>query len=158
MFSVFLGLFQPILALNEATTVFFKFFSYFFGILYYVSDWNGTKRQFLFSLFLGVSPLILAWNEAIIVFYNFLKFFAIFLEFSITRRVGTKRNDNFCFPSFSAFFNVFWLEMKPQWYFFKFFKIFPIFWNFLLRVRLEWNMTIVFTFSFSQRSPPLFWL
>ena len=32
-----------------------------------------------------------------------LYFFAIFLEFSITRRVGTKRNDNFYFLSFSSF-------------------------------------------------------
>jgi len=55
----------------------------------------------------------LAWKEAIMEFFNFLKFFAFFLEFSITRRVGTKRNGNFYFLSFSAFSNLFWLEKTP---------------------------------------------
>ena len=40
--------------------------------------------------------------------------------------------------------------MKPQWYFLNFFLFF---WNFLLRVRLERNRTIVFIFSISQRFP-----
>ena len=70
----------------------------------------------LFSLFLGLFQPIMAWNEATMVFLNFWNFYSMFLEFSITCRVGTKRNDNFCFPSFSAFFNVFWHEMKPKWY------------------------------------------
>ena len=47
------------------------------------------------------------------VFLNFLNFFAIFLEFSITDWVGTGRNDNFYFLSFSAFPDLFWLEKKP---------------------------------------------
>ena len=51
-------------------------------------------------------------------FFNFLNFFAVFLEFSITRRVRTKQNDNFLYLSFVAFSNLFWIEMKPQWYFF----------------------------------------
>ena len=46
-------------------------------------------------------------------FFNFLNFVAIFLEFSITRGVGTERNDNFRFLSLSALSNLFWLEMKP---------------------------------------------
>ena len=41
------------------------------------------------------------------VFLNFLNFFAILLEFSITRRVGTERTDNFYFFSFSSFSNLF---------------------------------------------------
>ena len=49
---------------------------------------------------------IMAWNEAIVVFFNFLNFFPIFLEFSITRRVRTKRNDNFYFLYFSSFSNL----------------------------------------------------
>ena len=36
----------------------------------------------------------------------------IFLEFSITCRVGTKWNDNFYFLSLSALSNLFWIEMK----------------------------------------------
>ena len=121
----------------------------------------GLKRSGMIIFIFPISRFIvtyygLKWSHNGI--FIFSEFFFYFLGIFFTHRVGTKRNDNFCFPSFSAFFNVFWLEMKPQWYFFKFFKIFPIFWNFLLRVRLEWNMTIVFPFSLSQRSPPLFWL
>ena len=122
----------------------------------------GLKRN-------GTIIFIFPFSRSILTYYGlkcshngifiFRNFFSIFLEFSFTRRVRTKRNDNFCFPSFSAFFNVFWLETKPQWYFFlSFYDFFLFFRNFLLRVRLEWNMTIVFTFSLSQRSPPLFWL
>ena len=48
----------------------------------------------------------MAWNESIMVFFNFFNFFAIFLEFPITHRVGTKRNDNFYFRSFSDFSNL----------------------------------------------------
>ena len=45
LFSVFLGLFQPILALNEGKKmVFFKIFSYFFGIFYYASSRKKTER------------------------------------------------------------------------------------------------------------------
>ena len=46
------------------------------------------------------------------MFFNFLNFFAIFLKFSIPDRVGTDRNDNFYFHSFSAFSNLFWPEKK----------------------------------------------
>ena len=81
------------------------------------------------------------------VFFNF---FAIFLEFSITRRVGTKRNDKFYILSFSAFSNLFWLEMMRHWYFWIFLLLF---WNFLLRVRLERNVMIIFIFSLSHHFP-----
>ena len=46
------------------------------------------------------------------MFSNFLKIFAIFLEFSVTGRVGTGRNDTFYSLSLSAFPNLFWLEKK----------------------------------------------
>ena len=74
---------------------------------------NETKRKFLFSLFFSVFQFVLALNAAIMVFFNFLNFFAIVLEFSITHQVGTERNDNFYFLSFSAFSNLFWVEKKP---------------------------------------------
>ena len=128
---------------------------FFFGIFYYATGRNEMERKFLFSPFLGLVHLILAWNKATMVFFNFLDFFLIFLQFSITRRVGTKRNDNFYFPSFSAFFNLFWLEMKLQ----RYFLIFWIFyWNFLLRVRLERNGTITFIFLPSHSFPIYFGL
>ena len=92
---------------------FFEFFSIFFGIFYYASGGNETERQFLFSLFPGLLQPILAWKEAIMVFFNFLNFFAIFLEFSMTLWVGTKRNDNFYFLNSLAFSNLFCLEMMP---------------------------------------------
>ena len=142
----------------------FEWFCYFFGIFYYTSCRNGTDRRFLFFLFLGIFHPILTWNEVIMVYFNFLNFIAIFLEFSIsrrigaerngtiififshsrpfqtyfglkgshngifkffkffsyfffefsiTRRVGTERTDNFYILSLSAFSNQFWLEKKP---------------------------------------------
>ena len=108
-FSSFSNLF---LAWNEAIMVFLKFLNFllFFGIFYFASGRNEMERYFLYSLFLGIFQPILALNEAIVVFFHF---FAIFLEFSITRRVVTKRNDNFYLLSFSAFSNLFWLERKP---------------------------------------------
>ena len=42
LFSFILGLFQPILASNEAILAFFSFLN-FFGILNYASGWEGTK-------------------------------------------------------------------------------------------------------------------
>ena len=90
------------------------------------------------------------------VFFNF---FVIVLKFSIiTHRVGTKRNDNFYFLSFPAFSNLFWLKMKPQWYFLIFFNFFAIFLEFSItpRVRKEWKDNFYFL-SFSVFSN-LFWL
>ena len=112
----------------------------------------------LFSLFLGLFQPIMAWNEATMVFLNFWNFFSMFLEFSITCRVGTKRNDNFRFPSFSAFFNVFWREMKPQWYSFNFFKIFPTFLEFSITRQVGTEHDDSFYFLPFSAFPPLFWL
>ena len=43
------------------------------------------------------------------------------------RRVGTKQNDNFYFHDFSAFSNLFWLEMKAKMVFLNFLNFFAIF-------------------------------
>ena len=137
--------------------VFFNFLN-FFEIFYFASGRNETEWYFLYSLFLDLYQPILAWNEAIMVFFNFLNFFAIFLEFSISRRVGTERNDNFYFLSFSAFFNLFWLEMKPYWYFLIFWNSLLFYWNFLLRVVEERNGLIIFIFSLSRPFPTYFGL
>ena len=77
------------------------------------------------------------------------------MEFYITRLVGTKRNDNFYFLSFSAFSNLFWLEMKPHRYFIIFWLFY---WDFLLRVGLERNGTITFIFLLSHPFPTYFGL
>ena len=92
--------------------VLFNFLN-FFAIFYYELGRNETERQDLFSFFLGILQPILALNEAIMVFFNFLIFLQFFLEFSITRQVGTERNDNFYFLSFLAFSTLFLLEMMP---------------------------------------------
>ena len=92
---------------------FFQFLYYFVGIFYYALGRNETERKYLFSFFLGLFHPILALNDVIMIFINFLNFFAISLEFSITRQVGTERNYNFYFLSFSFSFNRFWLEMAP---------------------------------------------
>ena len=52
------------------------------------------------------------------------------MEFSSTRLVGTKRNNNFYFPYFSSFSDLFWLEMSHYrisfifWIFYYFYGIF----------------------------------
>ena len=96
----------------------FLIFWLFFGIFRYASSRNGTERNdnFYFRLFSEFS-ILKAWSEAIMVSFNFLNFFATFLKFSITCRVGMERKNNFYFLSFTASSNIFWLEMKPQWYF-----------------------------------------
>ena len=87
----------------------------------------GRNETLIFIFFLSQpfpTYFGLKWSHTG-VFY-FFEFFCFFLEFSITCRVRTKRNVNFYFLSFSAFSNLFWLEMKP-W---RCFLIFWIFWYF----------------------------
>ena len=86
------------------------------------------------------------------VFFNFLNFFTIFLEFSITGRVRTKRIDNFYFLSLSLFQQIL-ARNEALMVFFSFFKFFC---NFLLRIVLERNRTIIFIFSHSQPFPTYF--
>ena len=81
----------------------------------------------------------------------FLNFFR--LEFSITHWVGTKRNANLYFLSFSAFSNQFLLEKKPKLYFLNFWTYLQFLMNFLLRVGLERNGMIIFIFPVSQSIP-----
>ena len=103
------------------------------------------------------------------MFIIFFIFLLVFLEFSITRRVGTKRNCNFYFLHSSAFSNLFWLGINPQWYFFDFliffFSFFGIFYYLsgkngterqflfflflsLLQSILAWNEAITISFNF----------
>ena len=73
------------------------------------------------------------------IFFNFLNFVAMFLEFSITRRVGAKRNDNFYFLSFSACPYLFWIEMNPYRYLFLLRILLLFFWNFQNMCRVGRN-------------------
>ena len=93
---------------NSILYVFEFFLQFFMNFLLRV----GLERNGMIIFTFPVSRSIpmhygLKWSHNYIL--NFWNFFTIFLEFFITRRVGTKRNDNLCFPSFSAFFNLFWL-------------------------------------------------
>ena len=89
-------------------------------------EWNGTII-FIFPLSHPFpSYFALRWIRNSIFFY-FLCFFAIFLDFSITHQVGTKRNDNFYFLYFSSFSNLFLPEMKAIMVFFNFFNFFALF-------------------------------
>ena len=133
-------------------------FAIFFLIFYYALDRNEAERQYLFSLFLILFRTILASNQAKMWFFNFFNFFAIFLEFSITRRVGTKQNDNFYFLSFSAFSNLFWLEMKKKWYFFNFLNYLGIFFEFYIRRRVGTKQNDNFYFLPFSSSFNLWWL
>ena len=79
------------------------------------------------------------------------------MEFSSTRLVETKWNDNFYFPYFSSFPHLFWLEMKHYrisfifWIFYYFYGIFIT-----LRVGTKRNNNFYFL-SFPAFSN-LFWL
>ena len=100
----------------------------------------------------------MAWNKATIVFLNFLNFFAIFLEFSITCRVGTEQTNNFYFLSFWAFLNLFLLQMKPKWYSTIFLNFFVICSEFSIThlVGTKRNETIIYIFSLSRPFPTNF--
>ena len=102
----------------------------------------------------------MAWSKATIVFLNFLNFFAIFLEFSITGRVGTEQTCNFYFLSFWAFLNLFLLQMKPKWYSTIFLSFFSICSEFSIThlVGTKRNETIIYIFSLSRPFPPNFCL
>ena len=135
---------------------FYHFFCYFFRIFFYSSCRNEMELKFLFSLFLIHFQPILVWNEAIMVF--FLIFLNFFFKFSITRQVRTKRNDNFYFLSFSAFFNLFWLEMKPQPYFLIFFNFLAILLEFSTTRQVGTERNDNFYFPAFTAFSNLFWL
>ena len=87
----------------------------------------GTKRNESIIFIFHISHPFLTYfglKWTIMVFLLFFQFLTIFMEFSITLRVGTKRNDNFYFLTFPAFSILFWLIMKPHWYFLIFLPFF----------------------------------
>ena len=116
---------------------------------------NGTVN-FIFSLSRHFPIYFgLKWCQNGIVEF-FCYFFGIFYYSS--GRNGTERNDNFYFPSFPAFSNLFCLEKNPQWCFLTFWIFLLFFWNFLLRVVQERNETLIFIFSPSRPFPTYFGL
>ena len=92
------------------------------------------------------------------VLFNFLNFFAIFLEFSIMHQIETERNDNFYFLSFLAISKLYWLEMKPQWYFFYFLNFFAISVEFSIMRQVGTERNDNFSFPPFSSSFNLWWL
>ena len=110
-FSAFSNLFWVKMKQQWYFLIFLNFLLFFWNFHLCVRfEQNATERLFLFSLFFSLVQHIMAWNETTMVFWNFLNFIAIFLEFSITLQVRTKRNDNFCFSSFLTFSSLFFLK------------------------------------------------
>ena len=92
------------------------------------------------------------------VFSNFFNFYAIFLEFSITGREETQRNDFLPFLSFVAFPNLFWLETKLRWYFLNLSIFFAIFLEPSITGRVETQRKDFFYLHSFAGFPNLFWL
>ena len=93
--------------------IFGIFFLFFWNFLLRVGyEWNGMTI-FVFRLSRPFTTYFgLKWSHNC-VFLIFLNFLLFFLEFSITRHVGTEHDDSFYFIPFSAFPPLFWLEMEP---------------------------------------------
>ena len=72
----------------------------------------------------------------------------------MTRRVGTKQNDNFYFLSFSDFSNLFWPEIRPYWYFLIFCYFFGILYYASGGIKTNDNFYFLSFSAFSN----LFWL
>ena len=91
------------------------------------------------------------------VYFNFLNFIAISSEFSISRRVGTERNDNFYFLSFLPFPTNFGLK-EAVIVFFNFFNFVGIFLELSITGQVGSDRNDNFYFlSFSAFSN-IFWL
>ena len=93
LFSLFLSLFQPILAWNEARMVFFNFFAFF--LEFSVTLLVGTERNgtiiFIFSLsqpFPTCFDLKESHNGIFLIFWTFLLFYWNFLLRVVEERNG----------------------------------------------------------------------
>ena len=139
LFFLFLGLFQPILAWNEAITVSFNllnFFSILFWIFSYASGRNWTKRNDNFYfLSLSLFQPILARNDAIMDFYHFFNFYANFFGIFTYASSGNETERRFLFSQFLGLFQpiLAWNDAKMVFFDFLIF-FFLFFWNFLLPV------------------------
>ena len=114
-FSAFSNLFRVEMMPQRYFLIFWIFFAIFlkFSLTRTVGTERNGMKIFIFSLSHPFPTYFrLKWNHNGI-FYFFWIFLLFFFEFTITRRVGKERTVNFYFFTFSAFSNLFWLEMKP---------------------------------------------
>ena len=133
-------------------------FDFFFLLLWNFLLRVGKERNGTIIFILSLSqpfPTYFGWkwrhNGFFFLFFEF--FLLFFLEFSITRQIGKKRNDSFYFLPFSAFSNLFWLEIKPQWFFF-----FVLVMEFSITRRVETKRNDNFYFLYFSAFSNLFWV
>ena len=88
----------------------------------------------------------------------FFEFFFIFFGIFYYASSGNETERQFLFSLLLGLSNLFWLGMKPQWYFFYFFIFFLFFCNFLLPAGYERNGKTIFIFSLSRPFPSYFGL
>ena len=133
LFFPFLGIFQSTFAWNEAIVVFFNFlnfFSHFFEIFYNAVE---LERNGMIIFIFPLSKPFPTYFCLKVGHNGISLFFAIFLEFYITRRMGTKRNDNFLFSIFFILFLPILACTEATTIFFNFFNF--------LAVLLEFSIT-----------------
>ena len=92
------------------------------------------------------------------VFFNFLNFFAILLEFSITRRAGTERTDNFYFFLFLGLFQPIWARNEAVMVYFNFLNFFAVVFEFSITRRLGTKRNDDYYFLPFSSLSNLFWL
>ena len=91
------------------------------------------------------------------VFFNFWNFFAIFVEFSITRRVGSDQNGIFIFSLSRPSPTYFGLKRSHNSIFFNFLNFFAIFFKFSITRRVGTNRNDNFYFLSFMAFSNLFW-
>ena len=121
----------------------------------------GTKRNdnFYFPYFSSFSVLFwLEMNHNHISFF-FFEFFIIFMEFSITHRVGKEQNGTIIFVSlFLIFFQPILASNEFLMVFFNFFNFFVMFLKFSITHRAGTKRNNNFYFFSFSASSNLFWL
>ena len=121
-------------------------------------EFSITERNenFYFLSLVDLFHLILAWNEPTMVFFFF---FSLFLEFCISRRVGTERNGNtiFIFALSRPFPTFFDLKRSHNGYFY-FLNFFTIFFELSLMPRVGTKRNDNFYFLSFAAYSNLFWL
>ena len=93
IFFLFLSLYRPGLAKNNAWKRFFiflNFFAIFFRIFFPSPSTNGNQEKNFFPVFFGLSTSVLANNNSRKRFFNFLIFFLFFSKFSCPGQVWTE--------------------------------------------------------------------
>ena len=127
LFSLFLSVFQLILAWNYAAMVFFNLLNFFAIFLKFsLARQFGPKRNDNFYfLFLSLFQPILAWNDATMVFFDFFEFSSLFWNFLLRVRSEGNGKTIFIFSLSRHFATYFGLKWSHNGFFL-------IYWIFLL--------------------------